>query len=218
MSNSTGIKHDEIEFIPYVGMTGKYELKAPYTQLIDPNIEYTCVGVTNLSSYIAEGNDPENTIYLKHGDTSENFNIDLSKNRCLVTLQTGKGIKLLVPNSALGIVPNADGVRYVSVMLGVQLGVIPDYLDLTQIKQDVSDVIFKHLGVANKTFSTIMGGSLVVEHAKHLNLEAARKIIVSENSSPLLENLTLKDTNLLLNEKVTMLEKFIEDNISKIST
>ena len=73
--SSTGIIHDINEYVPYVGMTGKYELRAPYTSLIDDTLEYTCISIINLSGYISQGHDPLNEIYLRNNDTENNFKL-----------------------------------------------------------------------------------------------------------------------------------------------
>lgn len=214
--NSTGILHDINEFVPYVGMTGKYELRAPYTSLIDDTLEYTCISIINLSGYISQGHDPLNEIYLRNNDTENNFKLDLEKNRCLVTLQSGKGNKLIIPNSVISTLPNGDGVSYTSHMLGIRLGILPDYLDLTNIKSEISDIVYKHLGVNSEVFSTILGGSIVLTHDKHRLIDAARKVIVREAPTVELENIKLIADNKALSDKVKMLEKFIEDNISSL--
>lgn len=217
INNSTGIKHDIVEFVPYVGMTGRYTLKTPYSSLIDPTIEYTCISIINISGYNDAGNSALDDVYLKNKDTEDNYNLDLAKNRCLVTLQAATGKKVIVPNSALGVLSNADGVPYTSVMLGIHLGVIPDSTDLTEIMQQVSDIVFNNLGVKNKVINTIIGGSIIIDNDQHKRLEAARQAIIRESKNNILDNISLTNENSELVKKVKALEKFILDNKDKLT-
>jgi hypothetical protein len=212
INNNTGVKHDITEITPYVGMTGLYSLKQPYTTLIDSTIEYTCISVINISGFIAQGGDPLKDIYLANGDTEDNYNTDAAANRCIVILQSGKGNLVTVPNSALNKLPNADGINYSSIMLGVTLSIIPDYLDLTPIKDQIKDLIFKNLGVRSNVVSTIMGGSITIAHAKHDLIENARLVNVSNSKNPLIDNEDLKIQNQALLEKVQLLENYIKTN------
>lgn len=212
INNNTGVKHDITEITPYVGMTGLYSLKQPYTALIDSTIEYTCISVINISGYIAQGGDALKDIYLANGDTEANYNVDALANKCIITLQSGKGNIVTIPNSALNKLPNADGVNYSSIMLGVTLSIIPDYLDLTPIKDQIKDLIFKNLGVRSNVISAIMGGSITIPHVKHDLIENARLVNVSNSKNPLIDNEDLKIQNQALLNKIQLLENFIKTN------
>jgi hypothetical protein len=212
-THNTGVKHDTTEVTPYVGMTGLWSLKTPYNNLIDTKVEYTCISVNNISGMIAQGLDPKKDIYIANGDTEANYLLDQQKNRCIIQLQSGTGVIVTVPNSALNKLPTADGVNYVSLVLGMSLSIIPDSLDLTSLKNKMSDLVLKEIGVKSTVFQSIMGGSIVLDHTKHKQIETARRAIVANNTNTLLQNEQLKEQVLFLSNKVTMLENYIKSNL-----
>lgn len=214
MENNTGVIHDTSEIVPYIGMTGLYALKAPYTSLIDESIEYTCIAVNTISSMLSDGLNPLADIYLANGDTQGNYDLDEENNRTIITLQSGVGGVIVIPNSALMLLPNSDGINYTSVVLGVSLSVIPDTLDLTDLKQNIGDLVFNKLGVRNTVFSTVMGGSIVVNHTRHAAIEAARLSNISSGSNALLNNIILQQTNADLVLKIQKLELFIKTRLN----
>lgn len=211
-THNTGVKHDTLEVTPYVGMTGLWSLKAPYSNLIDTKVEYTCISVNNISGMIAQGLDPKKDIYIASGDTEANFILDQQNNRCIVQLQAGTGVIVTVPNSALNKLPTADGVNYVSLVLGISLSIIPESLDLSTLKDKISQLVLKEIGVKSTVFQSIMGGSIVLDHSKHEQIETARAAIVANSSNTLLENEQLKTQVQALANKVTMLENYIKNS------
>lgn len=213
MENNTGILHDTSEIVPVIGMTGLYSLKSPYTDLINSDIEYTCVSVSSISGMLANGLNPLNEIYIANGDTEVNYNLDAENNRTIITLQSGIGDVVTVPNSALNKLPIADGVNYTSVMLGVMLSVIPDSLDLTTLEQEIKDLVLSKIGVNSTITSAVLGGSIVIPHDKHAIIEIARlgKIISGKNN--LLDNIKLQDIVSKQAAKIALLEAFVKTKL-----
>lgn len=202
--------YDPLEVVPTVGMAGLYTLKAPYTNLLRAQVEYTCIGVINLSGALADGQDPWTDIYLANGDTEANYQHDLSLNHCLVTLQSATGDQVTVPNSALNGLPNGDGVRYVSTVMGISLSALPEDYDLTQLKADISDLVFETVGVRSTVYATTIGGTLVLSHDTHEAIEAARlaNIELQPSNLALVEQLQLEKT--ALQAQLTALEDYIK--------
>ena len=191
-TNGAGIVHDEMEIVPYVGMTGRFNLKAPYTALINPDVEYTCTGVVSISGAIAQGEDPWADVYEPHGANRADYDSDARSNHCVVTLQSGIGEVVRVPNSALMALPDADGVRYVNVMLGVSLSALPDSVDLSALQAEVSDLVFQRLGVRSTVYPAIFGAPAIVDHDRHRAIEAARQANITSHLSSRTENEALK--------------------------
>jgi hypothetical protein len=210
---NSGVVSDIAELVPYVGMTGLYTLKAPYTNLITNTVEYTCIAVINISGAIANGEDPLNEIYLFNGDTQVNFDIDEAANHCIVTLQSGLGDLVRVPNSALISLPNSDGIKYLNIILGIALSVLPENTDLTAIKTEISDLVFNTLGVRSTVFGTTVGGNTVVSHATHASIENSRQLNITSKLSARTRNQQLIAQNTALLAKVAVLENYIKINL-----
>lgn len=209
---NSGIVSDLNEIIPYVGLTGQFLLKTPYNTLLGftAGVDYTCTAVTNISGAIAAGEDPLNEIYLFNGDTEASFNIDEAANHCIVTLQSGLGDVVRVPNSALISLPAADGVKYLNIVLGIGLSALPDNFDLETLKTEVSDLVFHRIGVRSSVFGSTVGGVTVITHAQHATINAARLANIISNLSVRTTNTQLAAQNAALLAKVTVLENYIK--------
>jgi len=205
--------YDPLEVVPTVGMRGLYSLKAPYANLLREQIEYTCIAVQNLTGALANGEDPLTDIYLANGDTEANYETDLAANHCLVTLQSESGDQVTVPNSALNGLPVADGVRYISSVLGISLSALPEDFDLTQLKQDISDLVFDQIGVRSTVYAATIGGTLVLPHGTHAAIEAARvaNVVIQPSNSARVVQLELEKA--AMQARLTQLEDYIKLNI-----
>ena len=204
---------DPTEIVPPVGMAGLYSLKAPYTALVRAQIEYSCTAVTSLMGAIAAGEDPLNDIYLANGDTEENFDTDLSLNRCLITLQSSLGDTVVFPSSAMNGLPSADGVRYVSAVLGISLSALPEDFDLTQLKADISDLVFENIGVRSTVYASTIGGTMILPHDTHEGIEAAREANVVIQPSNLARVRQLQIEKTALQAQLAQLESWVIANL-----
>jgi hypothetical protein len=213
MQLNTGILHDNNLVVPTVGMTGLFNLKLPYANLIDPNIEYTCISVINLSGMIALGQTPKDDVYIIAGDTEDNYLLDLANNNCIITLQSGKGNIVSVPNSSLIKLPSADGVNYYSAVIGTSISIVPEYSNLELLQTEINDLVFKHLGVQSESFVSLISGSILIPHDKHTLLESTRLANIASSTNTILENESLKQSNRLLVAKVVMLENYIKTKL-----
>lgn len=213
IKHSTGVIHDIEQITPYVGMTGLYSVRDPYTALIKSDIEYTCTSVINISGAIANGVDVKETIYLANNDTEQKYTEDFNKNSTIITLQSSRGDIITIPTSALNGLPNANGINYVSVLLGVSLSIIPDSLDLTNTMDRIKDIVKKDLGVESTIYPTVLGGSLLLSYDKHDAIETARQAMIDEASNTIIENERLKSDIVSYQQKIQMLENYIRINL-----
>ncbi len=213
VTNNSGVTRDTQEIVPTVGMAGYFTLSAPYTALVREMVEYTVTGVISIAGAIADGLDPLNDIYLEHGDTEANFNIDAAANHCLVTMQSGEGDVVTVPNSSLILIPQADGVPYSNVVLGISLSAIPEDLDLTALETELSDLIFDRIGVRSTVFSTTVGGTSILTHDQHAAVEAARVANIESDLSMRTQNTQLQDINAALIVRLARLEEYVKGTL-----
>ena len=133
--------------IPPIGTAGIYDLKAPFSARLQPKVSYKCEAVRKLSDIIEEGVDPYEEFYLPVGLSETAYQADLLNNACIVSLQSSSGHWVRVPTTYINSYPNINGVPYRGMVLGVELGPIPEYLDLAAVKVAVSNVIRDVLGV-----------------------------------------------------------------------
>ena len=198
-----------MNYLPSLGMSGLYDVGAPYSALISATTNYKCVGVISLSGAVSEGYDPLNNIYLANGDTQANYLSDLAAGVSIITLVSDAGAVVKFPSSALLQVPVSDGVLYRNVVLGISLGATPDTMDLSTIQTAVSNLVYDMLGVLSTTFLTTVGNTVVLSPTQDAAISSARAANINQASNPLYENRQLKAQNAELIQQMNILNAYI---------
>ncbi len=165
-----------VSLIPPIGTVGTWILKVPYNADINPEILYTCVAVRRLSEFRLLGIDPYNQYYLGKGISETDYAADSDQGDvCIVSLQSPIGDLVFVPSTYILSYPNPNGHRYTPMVLVVDVGSIPDKLNLNAVKSDISDIVKTYLGlVSADVLSVAVGESIMVTPQDHANIEAAR--------------------------------------------
>lgn len=192
-----------------IGLSGRYDLSAPFNTLINNQLSYTCVAIESIASLQIKGGDPFTDIYLPVKLSLQRFNYDDELGIPLYTLQSKNGEVLVIPGLNIIKLPDVNGVRYSNVMLGISLSALPDQQDLSSIKTEISDLIFNRVGVRSEVKSIVFGTSSIVSQQKHASLEIARKENVTNNKSNLSTLTDLKNQNAELLDRIQSLEKYI---------
>lgn len=198
-------------------MTGTYELKTPYAQLVMATTEYTCVKLQSLSASVAAKEDPYTNVYLANGATQTDFDADIAAGAYLVTIQSGTGNLVVFPSTALVSVPNTDGKICRNLVMSVSLSVLPDGTDLTGLKQQIEDLVLNTLGVKSSIYVTQRGAVTVLNTAQVTALNAARQMNIRTMSSPLYRNMQLQAQNEALIAQVKAMSDFIVANKAKLA-
>lgn len=202
----------ELKYVPSLGMSGLFKLRAPYDALINPSARYTCVAVESLSNAVNSGSDPKQSVYLASADTEANYLSDLQKEAYLVTISTGIGNQIVFPSSALLAVPTGDGVIYRNTVLCIALSAVHELMDLSVLQQQISDMVYTSIGVSSTTLVTTIGSPTVLTHEQHTSVMASREMVSSQKDSELYRNLHLRSENAELVKKIALLEKYILNN------
>lgn len=192
-----------------IGLSGRYDLSAPFNTLINNQLSYTCVSIENITSLQVRGSDPYTEIYLPAKLSLDRFKSDDELNIPVYTLQSKNGDLLVVPGLNIISLPDVNGVRYSNVMLGISLSALADQYDITSIKSEISDLIFNKVGVRSEVKSIVYGASSIITQQQHQALEIARRENVNNNRSNLSTLTELKIQNATLLDKVKILENFI---------
>lgn len=199
--------------LPKVGMSGLFAAIAPYDKLINSMLEYRCVSVTNINALIAAGQDPLTDVYLFSEDTEDSYNLDVSVDRALVTLQAGAGELVVVPSHKLAGLPVTDGVRYVNTYLGVSLSAIAETTDLNALNVAIGQLVYEHLGVKPEIQAAVVGAPVIVSHDDHKRISQARTITTQTELSLRAKCEVLESANTELKQKLQLLENYIKDNV-----
>lgn len=196
-----------------VGMKGVVNATAPFNTLINPRQIYECIGVETIDGLIAKGFEPYEDIYEPNGIDEDQFNTDSDAGVRIVTFQASTGQIVEIPETHISGLPDANGIPYRCVMLGISLSAVPDSMDLTDLKTEVGDLIFNHIGVRSEIKEVTYGEPVILSVAEHDAVEAARVNNVTNNVSSRLRANQLQSTVDALTVKVQMLEQYIKDNL-----
>lgn len=205
--NSGGVP----KWLPSIGMTGFYTLSSPYTGLVSPTTQYRCDGVLSLKALLAQGEDPLSDIYLANGDTKTSYQSDLDNNVSIVTLTAGETV-IRFPSSALTQLPNQNGVVYRNTLLGIALSAIPDYLDLTDLQNQISAMILDTLGVRSSTMLTTIGNATVLTYEQDQRVQSARNAMKNNHGSALYQISQLQSQVLALQQEIAAYQSYILEN------
>lgn len=133
--------------IPPIGTSGIYSLLSPFASQLQPNVAYRCEAIRKLSDLIEADVDPFEEIYRPNNLTQEQYEQDLANQACIVSLQSTTGHWVYVPSTYIKSFPNVNGVAYRVMVLGVEIGPVPEYMDLGALKSAVSDTVRDTFGV-----------------------------------------------------------------------
>lgn len=196
---------------PSIGDTGYYTFKEPFTSylsnLFNVDIEACKLRVTSIISIKdnvrGDSRDPFSDIYLPAGLDEADYKLDIDNGIVLVSFSfcDGRGNEkfLRVPVNYIATVPTDNEVNYSSRLLMIDLGLLPEDLDLTSHYEDIKDYITTRLGVEPKLKDITTGKPKTLPYDKHTMLETIRsnKVTVHETNNIQLEKLRVAYTDLL---------------------
>jgi hypothetical protein len=198
--------------LPSIGTTGIYRLTAPFDTKLHVNVPYTCIAIRRLSDLVNSGIDPLNSIYTANSLVEAVYVQDVKNEVSVLSLQSPSGHMVYVPNSYLAGYPDISGVRYATMAIGVNLGAIPESVNLTALQQKFISTAREYLGVTAEASIVALSEPVMVSETDSHALEAARQsnidTIVTDYSKFLAKQAQL-DTALA---KIAELEAFIEAN------
>src|SRR5574343_232964 len=117
-------------FTPLVDSAGTFQLKAPFDNLMTTDAIYVCRSIRSINDYLALGENVFEKFYEPLDIDLEIYQDDLKNNVKIASLQSGIGEWIYVPCSFIEAAPSLNGVKYVSLVLGISLGAIPDSMNL----------------------------------------------------------------------------------------
>lgn len=202
-------------FLPEIGTTGIFTLNAPFTNDVKVNTTYTVLAVKKISEVIAGGEDPYELFYKPKNLTRTEYNEDSLNDICIVSLQSGLGEWVYVPQKYIASFPNVNGVVYRVMMLGINLGAVPDTFNISALKTKIQGVVLDTLGVNSVDIKEISVSSpAVISKEDHDILENARLLKIQNSSSDyarLQYYMELCDKQAT---KISSLENYILDNLN----
>lgn len=196
-------------YIPTLGTKGIYTLLAPFNTVLTPNVPYRCTAVRSLTDIISSGGNPEVDYYTPNGINTTSYLTDSKVGVYIVSLQSDSGAVVYVPSSYFTSFPDIGGVSYTTIALAINLGAIPDNLDLTYIKSKVADVITENIGIVSEVKTVVISQPTIIGTNSHVLIDAARKAKIAIAVTDYSKYLAVVKERDLAYSKIIELENYI---------
>jgi hypothetical protein len=200
--------------VPNIGAKGIWTLNTPFSTQLQANVAYSCVAVRLLSDIIAGGGDPFSLYYEPNGLTQQQYQSDVAAGASIVSLQASGGQWLYLPNTYITQMPNPNNVPYTSIVLGAQLGPLPDSMDLTFVKQQVALAIQDAIGVQATVTSIAVSAQTQISPTEDTSLTAARNALKSAAGTPTAQLLAVQAQLTSLQQQYSSLVTWIQQAIA----
>lgn len=199
---------------PSIGAVGIFRLKEPFDLSVIENVQYACISVKTIREASISELDFQETVYTAKGITQELYEQDLNANINIITIQNSIGDKLLVPSTYILKIPDINGVEYVPLIMGINLGVLPSKVNLAPMKQKLVQVINEYIGVENaEVKEMISGASVIISDTDHAGLESTRQNRIFANETDYTKYVAMKRERDALLLKNTALETYIKNSL-----
>lgn len=194
---------------PSVGDSGKFTLLSPFSQYLTPEAIYTCRSIRTINDIVASG-EPVYERYYKLADISETkFKLDAANNVCIIGLQAGTGEWIYVPETYISEAPTSNGIKYIPVVIGVNIGSIPIDLDIKPLMKMLADVSQSSLGIEPQVKPVIMTQPALISNEDHIRLNIARQANITNKKTDFLKAIELNNENIRLKAQIKALEEYI---------
>jgi len=199
-----------MSLVPPINVAGIYSLSGPWSQDVVPNTPYTCVAVRKFVDIIRKGEDPFTLYYAPKSLNVADYQRDSQYGECIVTLRSAGGQFIYVPTSYIQSYPNQSGIPYAVMVLGVNLGAVPNHADLSVIRQKISDVVQGYYGITPSIQQAVISEVVTKTAADHGAIEAARQSAIIERQTDYSKLLLAEQTILSQAQKIAQLEAYIK--------
>lgn len=200
--------------IPPIGTSGIYKLADPFQGLMQPNMSYRCDAVRRLSDLLNVGVEPYEEYYQKNGLSKDKYDQDTQNQVSIVSLVSTSGHWIFVPTTYILQYPDLNGVAYHVLVLGLELGAIATYKDLTGLKTSLANLCRDTVGVLPTVKEAVVSAESKLSQADADALEAGRQVLINNTQTDRAKYLTLQQENAALRQQITDLENYIKSHLS----
>lgn len=198
------------QLLPGLGSSGSFKFRAPFDKILNVSTQYTCKSIRKISELLSKSETVLDTYYINNGLTEDDYIVDLKLDTPIIGLFSAKGVWFYVPASYLLSYPDSTGVGYRRMILGAELGPVPDNFDLEPVNQAVADIIYSHIGIKPEIRNMVVSQKILLSYDDHISIENSRKSkqLVDKPLTLIIDELTReRDTAHL---KITELENYIK--------
>lgn len=198
---------------PPMNTTGRFATKSPWE--LPANLVYQCIAIRSFEDIYKQGIDVQEVYYTPMGLVSGaafNFAEEQSKKPNIITLHGSDGSIVYIPDTYILSYPKSGEIRYQHVVLCASIGALPEFVDLTALKNSLENLISAQLGTVVEVHEVVAPSTDQPTNAQHEILEAARagSITAFENDHTKLKKEEAKSA--LLDAKVKTLVAILKAN------
>lgn len=204
-----------MKLTPPLNTSGRYVLKAPW--VANPGVLYTCAAIRSFDDIYKLGYDVYKIYYESMGvingtlvnGSSFDFQSEKRQYPNIITLLGNDNTVIYVPDTFIARFPDTADVKYSHIVLSVSLGSLPDYLDLTELKNNVADAVTNVTGVTATINEHRAPSTNNPTSVQHDALEAARLSLVTNQTTLTAKLLKAQADLQLANQKIQALTAII---------
>lgn len=195
---------------PPIATRGIYQLRQPWE--VPASKVYSCKAVRQFKDIYEKGEDVYSRYYQPYGISRTDFNKDEDANAAIITLISDDFEVVYVPDTYIVSYPNMGVVNYQRVVLSVDFGLLPDFLDLEYIRQQTATVGSKIIGKEPDVNEAVAPTSGAVTPEQHQVLEASRLANIEFQTTDYAKYVQQLRINEDLIERLRTLEQIVIDN------
>jgi hypothetical protein len=195
---------------PPLAARGIYQLRQPWE--VSAAKVYTCQAIRSFQDIYELGEDVYRRYYEPKGLSQSVFNADQQAHTAIITLISDDFDIVYVPDTYIVSYPDLGVVNYQRVVLSVDFGVLPDFLDLDYIRQEMETVGSKIIGKEPEVKEAVAPVSGAVTPTEHQVLEASRLANIEFRTTDRAKYLHQLQLNSDLIERLQTLEQLVIDN------
>lgn len=193
---------------PPINTSGVFTLYLPFT--LPAGVVYRCSAIRTFSELEKHGINVYEKYYKPMSISEDTYKVDLGLKASIVTLVSGAGEEVFVPNTYIESYPGDSGVRYSRNVIVIDVGLIPETTDISYIKDLAVDLVKHNLGVTSSVEIVTAPYTGSVSHDQHVTWETARRAAV-QGYVPLVEQIVTA------NAKVSLLQEQNNELLAIIS-
>ena len=199
--------------MPPLGASGVYTLRAPFNNKLQANTSYRCDAIRRLNDFIELGVDPYEEFYAPMQIPRTSYESDIGHNVSIVSLVSQNNHWVYVPSTYITSYPNVNGIPYVSLLLGVSLGAIPHYMDMTGLSAAISNLVRDTIGVVPQIRQVAVSDVTHLSQRDHDSVETNRQQAINNTQTDRARAIALQQENAALRQQLNDLQAYIRNNL-----
>lgn len=162
-----------IPLTPDINTSGLFVANTPFT--LPDNVNFKLDAVRTFPELIRRNIDVFATYYEPAGLTRQDYIDDADVSAAILVLKSTDGEERNIPNTFLASYPGQNSIKYNRNILVFDIGLTPDYVDVSKLNNDIVALIGAQVGVTATPELTVMAYEGSVSEEDHVKMEATRK-------------------------------------------